>query len=118
MVGKAAVPELLTTDWLLQQFARQRREAQRQFRLFILAGEPEEPEGSIWKYLRGQCLLGGEAFVNAVMPKLKEKSTIREIPREQRFTDRPPLSELQLRGFPSRSARDEAIVQGHCPGSP
>ena len=109
-VGKDAVPEFLTVDWLWSQFAEQRQEARRQFRLFVLAGEQEE---SLWKDLRGQCILGGEKFLRMVMPKLREKTAISEIPRQQRYADRPPLSELLPASFPSKAARNEAIVRAH-----
>ena len=110
MIGKDAVPEFLTTDWLLSQFAEHRPEARRQFRQFVLAVESEE---SIWNDLRGQCILGGEKFLQWVMPKLKEKAKIHEIPRQQRYADRPPLSELLPASFPSKSARNEAIVRAY-----
>ena len=42
MIGKDAVPEFLTNDWLLSQFAEQRPEDRRQFRQLVLAVESEE----------------------------------------------------------------------------
>jgi REP element-mobilizing transposase RayT len=110
MIGKEAVPELLTTGWLLSQFSGQRQEARRKLRQFVLAGEQEE---SFWQDLRGQCILGGEKFLQRVMPKLREKAWITEIPRQQRFADRPALSEILPASFPSRLARNEAIVRAY-----
>jgi hypothetical protein len=75
--------------------------------------ESVEFEESIWNDLRGQCILGGEKFLQWVMPKLKEKSKMHEIPRQERYADRPPLSELLPASFPSKSARNEAIVRAH-----
>ena len=48
-----------------------------------------------------------------MMPKLKEKAEISEIPRQQRYADRPLLSELLAASFPSKSARNEAIIQAY-----
>jgi DNA-binding NarL/FixJ family response regulator len=110
MIGKDETPELLSTDWLLSQFAGQRQEARKQFRQFVLAGEQEE---TFWQDLRGQCILGGKKFLKRVMPKLKEKAEISEMPRQQRYADRPPLSELLAASFPSKSARNEAIIQAY-----
>ena len=110
MIGKDETPELLSTDWLLSQFAGQRQEARKQFRQFVLAGEQEE---TFWQDLRGQCILGGKKFLKRVMPKLKEKAEISEIPRQQRYADRPPLSELLAASFSSKSARNEAIIQAY-----
>jgi len=82
----------------------------RQFRQFVLAVESEE---SIWNDLPGQCILGGENFLQWVMPKLKEKARIHEIPRQQRYANQPPLSELLPASLPSKSTRNEAIVRAY-----
>jgi len=46
---------------------------------------------SIWKEVKGQTLLGGEAFVKKLMSYAKGKEEIQEIPRQQRFAGRPYL---------------------------
>ncbi|MDZ7762508.1 MAG: hypothetical protein U5L00_19950 [Desulfovermiculus sp.] len=79
-------------------------------RKYRLAVEPEE---AIWNDLRGQCILGGEKFLQWIIPKLKEKAKIYEVPSQQRYADRPPLSELLPAFFPSKSARKEVIVRAY-----
>ena len=75
---------------------------------FKSAGEQEE---SFWKDLWGQCILGGEKLLQRVMPKLREKVKTDEIPRQQSYADRPLQSELLPASFPSKAARNQAIVQ-------
>lgn len=60
MVGDAAKPEWLTTDWLLSLFGKQRRIAMERYRQFVLEGVQHQPE--IWSNLKGQNLFGGCRF--------------------------------------------------------
>lgn len=102
-------PAFLFTDWVLSQFGHTRKEAQERYREFVLAGTGGE---SPWKRLVGQCLLGEEQFLERLLPYLKEKAALTEIPRVQRFAVRPPLDRL-LPKIRSRSERDRAIASAH-----
>jgi putative transposase len=109
--GSVSIPELLSTDWILRQFGDHRESAQAEYRKFVLAGIGEE---SPWNELKGQCLLGGKNFLEKLVPYLKQKSTLKEVPIIDRHLHRPELKEL----FPDevrtrKSQRNEAIRAAH-----
>lgn len=109
--GLVAPPPFLTVDWLLSQFGRQHAVAQRKYRTFVAEGMAQ---GSLWEHVQGQVLLGSERFVERLMPGLRDKRSMKEIPRQQRFAGRPKLSHL----FPARSRadrvhRNEAVRRAH-----
>ena len=62
--GFRVVPNWLTTDTILSQFAAQRRAAILDYRAFIAAGK-DQP--SPWAALRNQIFLGGDQFVNDLL---------------------------------------------------
>jgi len=78
---------LVSTDCLLAQFGSDRRKARRGYRQFVAQGYGLSP----WEGLKGQIYLGSESFV-ASLPK--KDDTLREIPKMQRFADRPSLNEI------------------------
>ena len=109
--GLTSTPSFLTVDWLLSQFGRQRAAAQRKYRAFVAEGIGQP---SAWEQVQGQVLLGSDRFVTRLVPALREKRALREIPRRQRFATRPTLGRL----FPahsrlSRVRRNEAIRLAH-----
>lgn len=81
----------LTTDWILGQFATGRKVASDKYREFIRAGIKKE---TIWTSLKGQIILGGEDFVGGVIGYVRKHEEIKEIPRSQRYLNRPVLAEL------------------------
>ena len=107
--GRENAPAFLSTDWVLAQFGKNRREARKSYREFILVGREEK---SPWKRLVGQCLLGEEPFLERLLPYLKEKTARTEIPRVQRFAVRPTLDRLLPR-VRSGLKRDRAIAEAH-----
>jgi hypothetical protein len=65
---------------------------------------------SPWEELKAQCILGSKAFLEKIAPIVKDKSTITEIPREQRYANRAALEELfPNREFKSKEERNSAI---------
>jgi len=106
--GLADIPDYLTVDWVLSHFGKQRRAAQRHYREFVSAGEGK---GKPWEHLRGQIYLGDDSFVLEMKSLVQKSSTLTEIPRIQRYADRPELKELfQVNG---RSERNRAIAAAH-----
>lgn len=81
----------LTTGWILAQFGKKRREAQKRYRKFVKEGIEQE---SIWKKTKGQILLGEESFIKHFTEYLKGDKDLREIPKSQRFLARPSLDSL------------------------
>jgi putative transposase len=110
-VGDHPLPPWLTTDWVLSQFGARRGVAQERYRQFVRAGlETPNP----WEALRGQVVLGAEEFVERLAPLLRGSGVLKEVPRVQRFADRPALEAL-FAGLPARSraARNARIRRAH-----
>ncbi|MFO0700346.1 MAG: transposase [Nitrospira sp.] len=109
--GLEAVPSWLTVDWILAQFGRQRAGAQRKYRAFVAEGIGQ---ASPWDQVRGQVLLGDERFMERLRSGLREKRSLKEIPRRQRFVDRPSLRHLFApRIRTDRTRRNPAIRRAH-----
>ena len=105
--GLRKKPDFLAVDWILEQFGIDRVQARKEYRLFVKAGLDSE---SPWNDLKGQCLLGDDPFLEKLYPLLKDKSAFKEIPRVQRFADRPALEDI-LQGTEDREQRDAAILK-------
>jgi len=103
--GLASVPELLCTDWVLEQFGKSRSRAQQQYREFIRDGMASRP----WDDLKGQIYLGSEAFIER---HASGKKGIKEIPRGQLRAAKPSLE--QIFGRRGEKAIGEAYEQGYC----
>lgn len=106
--GFADLPEYLTRDWILSHFGKQRKAAQRHYREFVRAGQGK---GKPWEHLKGQVYLGDDAFVVEMKSLVRKSDTLTEIPRSQRYADRPELGKLfQAK---DRAGRNRAIVDAH-----
>jgi len=102
--GLASVPEFLSTDWILQQFARNRSQAQRLYREFIREGLASRP----WEELKGQIYLGSEAFIEKHAAGEKH---LKEIPRAQWRAAKPSLQRIFARK--GKKAIAEAYEHGY-----
>lgn len=91
MTGAAPFPEWLYTDWLLSQFGNSRSTARRRYGQFVLEGIDSH---SPWGDLKGQVLLGTEAFVQHLLPLIDKKGDLNEIPKAQRLMHRPELKDI------------------------
>lgn len=90
-MGLAGLPGWLETDWVLGQFAKTRAAARRRYAEFVAEGEGLP---SPWPAVRGQALLGPEAFVEKMRPLLEGLCDLKEIPRTQRLLHRPSLENV------------------------
>ena len=64
--------------------------------------------------VRGQVLLGSEAFVEKMRPLLEQKDELKEIPRAQRLLHRPSLMVLFTKVIQGdKVLRDEAIRKAY-----
>jgi len=98
----------LTTDWVLGQFGTRRKETERRYREFVRDGVGV---GRIWKEVRGQSLLGEEGFAEELMGYVKGQRDIREIPKRQRYADRPTLERIFTTDIVGKKKkRDKNIV--------
>ena len=99
----------LTTDWVLSQFGLKTGLARQRYREFVKSGIGEEP---IWSNLKGQILLGEDTFVEKFMDYLKGHEGIREIPKRQRYINRPSLDCLFERdALRNKKKRDKKIAE-------
>lgn len=90
-VGLAAIPAGLNIDWILGQFAKTRAVAHKRYAAFVVEGVVGF---SPWSELKGQTLLGGEKFIQQMVPLLQEQASVREVPKRQRLIHRPTLEQL------------------------
>lgn len=101
--GLAAVPDFLSTDWVLERFGKSRSRAQKQYREFVRDGVADRP----WEELKGQIYLGSKAFIEKHVPR----KDVKEIPRSQLRPAKASLEHI----FAKRSERAiaEAYEQGY-----
>jgi REP element-mobilizing transposase RayT len=81
----------LTTDWILSVFDRKTALAQKRYRAFV---RERMHNPSPWDEVRGQVLLGEEGFAERFKDFLEDKKILKEIPRSQRFVNRPNLHKI------------------------
>ena len=110
-MGLAQCPAWLKTDWVLGQFAKTRAVARRRYAEFVAEGRGLP---SPWSAVRGQALLGSEAFVEKMRPLLEGVRELKEIPRTQRLLHRPSLARMFTKAVRSdKVLRDEAIRKAY-----
>lgn len=107
--GFDKAPPFLVVDWLLAQFSSNRKRAESLYREFVLKGITQEAP---WRELKGQIFLGDSQFIQRIKTSLPHD--LREIPRSQRFAERPPLSDLAPRlTVPDKTARNKTMYEAH-----
>ena len=89
--GLEQPPPCLITDWVLGQFGRARGAAEKEYRKFVQLGIGK---GTIWNEVKGQIILGEDAFVERFAEHIRKHKDIPEIPKSQRFADRPALDKI------------------------
>ncbi len=89
--GKEQPHPCLTTDWILGQFSRTRAKAEKEYRQFVRWGIGKE---TIWNQVKGQTLLGKDDFVDSLADHLRRHKDIPEIPKSQRYANRPALEKI------------------------
>ncbi|MDI6800838.1 MAG: transposase [Thermodesulfovibrionales bacterium] len=94
--GKSKPHPCLTTDWILRQFAQKKLIAEKKYREFVQAGTGDK---GIWEEVKGQSILGREDFVEKLIGYIKEHKDIKEIPKSQRYINRPALKEILNKGM-------------------
>jgi len=81
----------LTTDWLLGQFAKQKRTAEKKYKEFVGAGIGEK---ETWESVKGQSILGSDEFVEKLIGYVRGHEDNKEIPKSQRYVNRPALEKI------------------------
>jgi len=108
--GLRGRPEFLTTDWVLQQFGRERLEAQKEYRRFVGEGIGRP---WAWEGLVGGVLLGTREFVAQFRERLREATKLKEVPRRERYSARATLEELFSASAADRAGRNQAIRRAY-----
>jgi len=93
--GKEEPHPCLTIDWVLGQFSAQRGKARKEYQQFV---QWDIVEASIWKNVKGQTLLGEDAFVEGLSDHLTRHKGVPEIPKDQRYANRPELKKIFTTG--------------------
>jgi REP element-mobilizing transposase RayT len=96
--GKEKPHPCLTIDWILGQFGSKRRQSEKKYSEFVMAGIGGE---KIWKDVKGQSILGEDEFIERFLNHVKGYEEVKEIPKSQRYIGRPGLVEL-LKGAKGR----------------
>ena len=81
MVGEVVAPSWLDTDWILEQFGKQRKNAIEQYVNFVREGVGLP---SIWNNIQNQVFLGSEKFINKNQTLINKKESLGEVPRLQK----------------------------------
>ncbi len=80
----------LTIGWVLGQFGGKRGKAEKEYHQFVQWGIGK----SLWHEVRGQAVLGEEEFADRLIDHLRKHKDVPEIPRSQRYVNRPLLSKI------------------------
>jgi hypothetical protein len=91
MIGEVSVSSWLEIDWLLGQFASQRKQAIQAYRRFVREGQGRPHP---WDQVQHQLLLGDDAFV-AQYKHEKHPEELREVSKAQRRSRALSLKEYQ-----------------------
>lgn len=103
-------PPWLNTDGLLNQFAQQRKRAQRAYEDFAQKGKQVD----IWDDLKHQIYLGSDSFIKRM--QAKPKTTIRgkrRVASRQRLDKQQALTRMKKRIRDPKRAMAQAYLSGH-----
>jgi REP-associated tyrosine transposase len=110
-VGIKPVPDFLTIHWILSQWGSARDRARRRYQDFVKMGIGAP---SPWSNLQGQVLLGKERFAEEFKELLADREEIKEIPRRQRYANRPNLAHILSPGkIQNKGMRNRLVVTAH-----
>jgi putative transposase len=107
--GIDKAPSFLVVDWLLAQFSPNRKRAEKLYKEFVFKGITHEAP---WRELKGQIFLGDSQFIQRIKTSLPHD--LGEIPRSQRFAERPSLSDLTSGLITAgKTERNKVIHEAH-----
>jgi putative transposase len=106
--GLGKKPNFLAVDWIREQFGTDRVQARKEYRLFVKSGLRMRNRPGMTS--KDSACSETTSFSRSSFPLLKDKSAWKEIPRVQRFADRPALEDI-LHGIEDRTQRDAAIFK-------
>lgn len=100
--GMVAAPSWLHTSWVLSQFGRSSKVAQRKYAEFVAAGEKLP---SPLHQVKAQVLLGNAAFSKKMKALLSGEVSLQKLPRAPRLLKRPSVNSL----FPAKTRTDKVL---------
>ncbi|WP_320043704.1 transposase [uncultured Desulfobacter sp.] len=101
--SKGSKPDWLTTDWILGQFAQNKKAARESYRKFVESCILEKT--SPWDRLEGQMFFGSKNFIHSIK---EGDERIKEIPKAQRYANRIKLKDL-LQDIKNKPHRNEKV---------
>jgi DNA-directed RNA polymerase specialized sigma24 family protein len=91
----------------LGQFASGRRKAERRYREFVHDGINKR---TIWDDVKGQSILGERDFVDQLIDYVRGYEEAKEIPKGQRYVNRPSLGDIFKDTKRERGKRNREIA--------
>ena len=89
--------------------AQTRVKAEKEYRQFVEEGIGRE---SVWNEVKGQTLLGEDDFVNGLADHLKAHKDIHELPKSQRYANRPTREKIFNKSvLDEKRKRDKKIAE-------
>jgi hypothetical protein len=86
-----------------------RAKAEKEYRQFVQGGMEKT---SLWAEVKGQTILGDDEFVDSLIDHLKKHKDVPEIPRSQRYVNRPHLDQIFQEGIiMDKWKRDKKIAE-------
>ena len=108
-VGKEGAHRCLTSEWVIRQFSDNKAKGQRAYGQFVRSGIGKE---SIWSEVKGQTILGHSEFADSLVDYLDGYKEVLEIPRSQRYVNRPTLERLfEENAIKDKKKRNRRIAQ-------
>ena len=111
--GRESPHACLTINWILGQFSGKRGNAEKEYKKFVQWGIGK----TIWTEVRGQAILGEEEFGDKLIDHLRKHKDISEIPKSQRYANRPALAKIftekMVRNKQKRDRKIAEAVEKH-----
>ncbi|MBU1043785.1 MAG: transposase [Candidatus Omnitrophica bacterium] len=104
--GIVSKVDFLDTDWILENFGRDKELAQKQYIEFVKAGIEGK---SLVEKISHQNILGNDSFIQKISQYIEGKRDIKEISRNQRYVGRPNLEEIFDEKFRGKEKRNTLI---------
>jgi len=99
----------LATDWILQAFGADKRQATEGFRRFVAQGRNQP---SPWQKLKNQVYLGSDTFVEETQSKIRDDQPLTGVPKPQTLPPLKPLSYF-VAHYPRNEGMARAYLSGH-----
>lgn len=108
--GQSKAHLVLTTDWILGNFGRNRITAQEKYKAFVQEGKNQP---SPWEDLKNQIYLGSDEFVEEMQCKIDPDQSLKDIPKPQKAGPKKTLKYFREKYKNRNTAMAEAYRSGH-----